>query len=316
MLCCFRPAVSEEGPAAGQQQQQQQQATAVNPQHSLSFSSVASAGGGLFRRDSSSGQQQPQQQQQAAEGAAQPAAGLQPHHANAQLEQAGVGQSGSDAPPGGGDGVLALVALLQELLALSTSSPKQPLSKAMALLVQRLPVDWAALHVIGSAGRLALQVRVARARQCHASASSSVTQRRTLCLPSLTHSLMYPLIHSPGQVGGALSPAAQRLRGASGSNAATGTTPVRQRLSLNQGQPGGNSTGGAVGSSAGTGVVLEVGAGGLALLAGSSSSLEAVSTSRAALAMYAGADGDADGLPHDWARLYADRDLRVRQCGW
>jgi hypothetical protein len=57
--------------------------------------------------------------------------------------------------------VLALVSLLQELLALSTAvSPKQPLSKACALLVSRLPVDWAALHVISTSGAVVMQVRV------------------------------------------------------------------------------------------------------------------------------------------------------------
>jgi hypothetical protein len=55
--------------------------------------------------------------------------------------------------------VLKLVALLQELLALSTASPRQPLSRAMSLLVVRLPVDWACLHAISSSGRVVMQVR-------------------------------------------------------------------------------------------------------------------------------------------------------------
>jgi hypothetical protein len=57
-------------------------------------------------------------------------------------------------------GVLKLVALLQELLALSTASPRQPLSKAMGLLVVRLPVDWACLSAISSTGRVVMQVRL------------------------------------------------------------------------------------------------------------------------------------------------------------
>jgi hypothetical protein len=60
--------------------------------------------------------------------------------------------------------------------------------------------------------------------------------------------------------------------------------------------------------------VQEVGAGHLAVLSGSGSSLELVSASRQALAMYAGDEAEAAALPPDWQRLYADRDLRVSGC--
>lgn len=72
---------------------------------------------------------------------------------------------------------------------------------------------------------------------------------------------------------------------------------------------------GAAGTSAGVQPAAEVGAGHLAVLPGSGSSLELVSGSRQALAMYAGDEGEARGLPPDWQRLYADRDLRVSVCG-
>lgn len=120
------------------------------------------------------------------------------------------------------------------------------------------------------------------------------------------------------QVGAALSPEAQRQRGASGScSYATpvGTTPVRQRMLYNNMlSTGSNSSNtgtagsGAPGSSAG---VQEVGAGHLAVLPGSGSSLELVSASRQALAMYVGDEAEAAALPPDWQRLYADRDIRV-----
>lgn len=123
------------------------------------------------------------------------------------------------------------------------------------------------------------------------------------------------------QVGAALSPEAQRQRGASGScSYATpvGGASIRQRLSyssmLNTAGSSSNSAtagSGAAGTSAG---VQEVGAGHLAVLPGSYSSLELVSGSRQALAMYAGDEGEARGLPPDWQRLYADRDLRVSVC--
>lgn len=70
----------------------------------------------------------------------------------------------------------------------------------------------------------------------------------------------------------------------------------------------GTAGSGAPGTSAG---VQEVGAGHLAVLPGSGSSLELVSASRQALAMYAGDEAEAAALPPDWQRLYADRDLRV-----
>jgi len=125
----------------------------------------------------------------------------------------------------------------------------------------------------------------------------------------------------PVQVGAALSPEAQRQRGASGScSYATpvGTTPVRQRLSYNNMLSTGSNSGsnaGALGSGPAGGAsagVQEVGAGHLAVLPGSGSSLELVSASRQALAMYAGDEAEAAALPPDWQRLYADRDLRVR----
>lgn len=107
------------------------------------------------------------------EGAAQQAPGLQPpashaaasghptpgHHAQQQhagQQQSCAGDDGGQAPQ---NDVLQLVALLQELLGLSTASPKQPLSKAMGLLVVRLPVDWACLHVFSASGRVVMQVR-------------------------------------------------------------------------------------------------------------------------------------------------------------
>lgn len=118
------------------------------------------------------------------------------------------------------------------------------------------------------------------------------------------------------QVGAALSPEAQRQRGASGScSYATpvGTTPVRQRTSFNNMlNTGSSSASGAAGAGAASSAgVQEVGAGHLAVLPGSGSSLELVSASRQALAMYAGDEAQAAALPPDWQRLYADRDMRV-----
>jgi hypothetical protein len=119
------------------------------------------------------------------------------------------------------------------------------------------------------------------------------------------------------QVGAALSPEAQRQRGASGScSYATpvGTTPVRQRTSFNNMLNTGSSssTSGAAGAGAASSAgVQEAGAGHLAVLPGSGSSLELVSASRQALAMYAGDEAQAAALPPDWQRLYADRDMRV-----
>ncbi|KAF8056396.1 MAP3K12 [Scenedesmus sp. PABB004] len=204
------------------------------------------------------------------EGAAVQAAAVQPE-LDAALAAAGH-DGGDDVGQGGG--VLKLVALLQELLALSTATPRQPLSKAMALLVVRLPVDWACLHAISTSGRVVMQV------------------------------------------GSALSPEAQRQRGASGSSYATPVhvTPGRQRLSYNQ-QMHGGSAGGSLsvtpggGGGAGLGV-HEVGGGGLAVLPGSGTSLELVAASRQALAVYAGDDDEAARLPRDWQRLHKDRDLR------
>lgn len=75
--------------------------------------------------------------------------------------------------------MLKLVALLQELMALSTASPRQPLSKAMSLLVVRLPVDWACLHAISSTGRVVMQVGVMGAGPAGSSGREPV--RAALC---------------------------------------------------------------------------------------------------------------------------------------
>jgi hypothetical protein len=90
------------------------------------------------------------------EGAALQAAGLTADAAGTAGSAAAAGAAGGDN--GGQGGVLQLVALLQELLALSTACPRQPLSRAMSLLVLRLPVDWACLHAISSSGRVVMQV--------------------------------------------------------------------------------------------------------------------------------------------------------------
>lgn len=80
--------------------------------------------------------------------------GQQQQHGSSQQQQ----RASEDGQAPQSD-VLQLVALLQELLGLSTASPKQPLSKAMGLLVVRLPVDWACLHVFSASGRVVMQVR-------------------------------------------------------------------------------------------------------------------------------------------------------------
>eukprot|EP00879_Flechtneria_rotunda_P010050 GHRR01010508.1.p1 GENE.GHRR01010508.1~~GHRR01010508.1.p1 ORF type:complete len:486 (+),score=179.88 GHRR01010508.1:1319-2776(+) len=121
------------------------------------------------------------------------------------------------------------------------------------------------------------------------------------------------VIHCCTQVGAALSPAALRQRGASGS--AAYATPVlsssgRRQLGYGQVMPLVNSTGG-VQSAAGSGsTAQEHGAGHLQVLPGSSSSLELVAGSRQALALYAGDEDAAAHLPKDWQRLHKDRDLR------
>jgi hypothetical protein len=109
---------------------------------------------------------------QLGEGAAQQAPGLQPgthpygaheaaagqqHHAQQQQQQQAP-RASDDAGAAPQNDVLQLVALLQELLGLSTASPRQPLSKAMGLLVVRLPVDWACLHAFSASGRVVMQV--------------------------------------------------------------------------------------------------------------------------------------------------------------
>lgn len=116
------------------------------------------------------------------------------------------------------------------------------------------------------------------------------------------------------QVGAALSPEAQRQRGASGSYSyATPlhNTPVRRYNQVMPGSQGATlqvtpSAAGAAGSG-----VQEVGAGHLQVLLGSSSSLEQVAHSRQALAMYAADESEAANLPKDWQRLHKDRDLKV-----
>lgn len=143
-----------------------------------------------------------------------------------------------------------------------------------------------------------------------------------MCLVAALVILYVPAVLSlpavlSAQVGAALSPEAQRQRGASGScSYATpvGTTPVRQRTSFNNMLNTGSSSSasGAAGAGAASSAgVQEVGAGHLAVLPGSGSSLELVSASRQALAMYAGDEAQAAALPPDWQRLYADRDMRV-----
>jgi hypothetical protein len=81
------------------------------------------------------------------------------HHGSQQQQQQQQQRASEDAGAAPQNDVLQLVALLQELLGLSTASPRQPLSKAMGLLVVRLPVDWACLHVFSASGRVVMQVR-------------------------------------------------------------------------------------------------------------------------------------------------------------
>jgi hypothetical protein len=119
-------------------------------------------------------------------------------------------------------------------------------------------------------------------------------------------------------VGSALSPEAQRQRGASGS--CSHATPIhsgtlgRGRHSYSQMMPvapGSSSAGGGT-AAAGTALgVQEIGAGQLQLLAGSGSSLEVLIASRQALAVYAADDEAVGRLPVDWQRLHQDRDIRV-----
>lgn len=97
-------------------------------------------------------------------------------NASAAAAAAGTDDDGQGGQQGG---VLKLVALLQELLALSTASPRQPLSKAMSLLVVRLPVDWACLHAISNSGRVVMQVR--RCGTCSA---------LVVCAPESIHTMI------------------------------------------------------------------------------------------------------------------------------
>lgn len=170
MLCCFRPSAKEQ-----------------DGQHKATASSTASA----IKHNSPAQERLPSSQPapKVASGRRsnslgnRPGAGPQPqpeispqHQPSAQVKPGSLaathaaGPAGQDqgqvAGSGPGDdtlagqqgGVLQLVALLQELLALSTASPRQPLSKAMALLVLRLPVDWACLHAISLSAQVVLQV--------------------------------------------------------------------------------------------------------------------------------------------------------------
>lgn len=91
--------------------------------------------------------------------------------------------AGSTAADDAQGGVLKLVALLQELLALSTVSPRQPLSRAMALLLVRLPVDWACLHAISNSGSVVLQVgrSVGTVLLAHCPLASSQCVLRVVC---------------------------------------------------------------------------------------------------------------------------------------
>lgn len=123
-----------------------QQAPGLQPTSITSPHSEGSAPGG----GSTGSQQHQHHQQQQQQGV--------PAHLQAQLHGSEDGGGAGGAPQ---SDVLQLVALLQELLGLSTASPRQPLSKAMALLVVRLPVDWACLHVFSASGRVVMQVRVA-----------------------------------------------------------------------------------------------------------------------------------------------------------
>jgi len=196
MLCCFRPpATRDSQPAAGSgphEQQELNKASGSAPASADAGNQRWKSGSGLDPAQQQQQQHQLQQhsqlqhqQQQVpleplarlGEGAAL-APGLQPttsphgshdaaanaaavnqqHHITTQQQQQQLRVSedaGQQAPQ---NDVLQLVALLQELLGLSTASPKQPLSKAMGLLVVRLPVDWACLHVFSSSGRVVMQV--------------------------------------------------------------------------------------------------------------------------------------------------------------
>lgn len=162
--------------------------------------------------------------------------------------------------------VLRVVSVLQELLALSTSAQRAPLSRTMALLVNKLSLDWACLSVVSPSGQTYMQA------------------------------------------GAALSPEAQRLRGASGSamltpgSAGPSSAPCRTNRSA--------TSAGNLSAPAGLGGVYELGASEPQSVSGSNSSVRLVLDSKQAVAMCA--DGDRlDQLPADWARLYKDRDLKV-----
>jgi hypothetical protein len=158
---------------------------------------------------------------------------------------------------------MKVLALLQELLALSGNVQRQPLSKAMSLLLLRLSLDWASLTAISSNGR--------------------------------TQLLM----------GAAVSPEAQRLKGASGSAFMTPTynSSASGGVGLRRGTGGMAAALGGGGSG-----VLELGGGEPQPLAGSGSSGERVANTKSALALYA--EG-AEELTPDWQRLHQNRDIKV-----
>lgn len=178
MLCCFRPVALEKQDSAGKTSGVHKTSAASIPPDVQPSQQSLSSGGRTHNQQS-----QPQQQH-VAQAAGDPLAPLgegnalqgggqstrasipdttnqqQAAHANGLMQQhqqqlCAADESSSQAAQ---NGVLQLVALLQELLALSTARPKQPLSKAMGLLVVRLPVDWACLHVFSTSGRVVMQV--------------------------------------------------------------------------------------------------------------------------------------------------------------
>lgn len=176
MFCCFRPSANEQdeqklsaghAPTPAEQVhtspsheslvQPAATAKAVPPRRSASISAQP----GTIQQQSSGAvpavnQQHLEPLAKVGEGAAMQAAPISSPDTGAVNTAA---NTAADDMQGQQGGVLKLVALLQELLALSTASPRQPLSKAMGLLVVRLPVDWACLHAISSSGQVVLQVR-------------------------------------------------------------------------------------------------------------------------------------------------------------
>ena len=256
-----------------QQQQQQSGGDAVGGGgfgHKLSSESKWSGAGGSSMQGST--QQQQQQQHGQELGLAGQQSSFTGSADGRSLSMSGGatgGAGGSRHGSGTEDNVLKVLALLQELLGLSGNVQRQPLSKAMALLLLRLSLDWASLTAISSNGQ--------------------------------TQLLM----------GAAVSPEAQRLKGASGSAFMTPTHNMSSStgVGLRRGT-GGMATGGLGLGGAGGGV-LELGGGEPQQLMGSGSSIERVANSRSAMAMYA--EG-VEELPSDWMRLHQNRDIKV-SCG-